>query len=181
MHRGSRRVRERDLHGGDGTIVPDLWDVGRPGRRARLSYSQASAIDDQDRENSTAKTCSFGAHDASPFAALSNMTPGRPKIKVTLPRRLESPGDGHRLSRREGKRALVRFILEVFRCRLLRHGTAHNSKPLPSFPGLCLSACPLQCRQKEHRGRRAPPPWFNGALLALPSAGARYDQLGERR
>src|SRR5215472_519062 len=180
MHRGSRRVRERDLHGGDDTIVPDLWDVGRPGRRARLSYSQAAAIDDQDRENSTAKTCSFGAHDASPFAALSNMTPGRPKIKVTL--RADSIPRATVTGCRDAKASAGWCgYLGSFRRRLLRHGTAHNSKPVPSFPGLCLSACPLQCRQKEHRGRRAPPPWFNGALLALPSAGARYDQLGERR
>jgi len=108
------------------------------------------------------------------------MTPGRPKIKVTL--RADSIPRATVTGCRDAKASAGWCgYLGSFRRRLLRHGTAHNSKPVPSFPGLCLSACPLQCRQKEHRGRRAPPPWFNGALLALPSAGARYDQLGERR
>ena len=36
-----------------------------------------------------------------------------------------------------------------------RHGTDHDLKPLPSFPGFCLPARPLRCRQEEHRSRRA--------------------------
>ena len=56
---------------------------------------------------------------------------------------------------------------------LPRHGTDHDSKPLPSFSGIRLPARPLQSRQEEHRSRRAAAQGLGGGLLALPSAGAR--------
>ena len=52
-----------------------------------------------------------------------------------------------------------------------RHGIDHDLKPLPSFPGFCLPARPLGCRQEEHRSRRATAQGFDGSLLALPFAG----------
>ena len=42
---------------------------------------------------------------------------------------------------------LERFMVEIHRRPLPRHGTDRDSKPLPSFPGICLPARPLQCRQ----------------------------------
>jgi transposase len=64
---------------------------------------------------------------------------------------------------------------------LPRHGTDYDSKPLPPFPGLCLPTHPLQCGPEEHRSRCAASPGFGRSLFALPSAGAGYDQRGERR
>ncbi len=49
-----------------------------------------------------------------------------------------------------------------------RHGTDHDSKPLPSFPGFCLPARLLQCRQEEHRSGRGTAQGFGRSLLALP-------------
>jgi len=57
--------------------------------------------------------------------------------------------------------------------RFQRHGTDHDSKPLPSFPGFCLRARPLQCGQKEHRSSRATAKGLDRSLLTLPFAGAR--------
>jgi|SRR5579872_4380481 len=54
---------------------------------------------------------------------------------------------------------------------LPRHGTDHDSKPLPSFPGFCLPACPLQCRQEEHRSGSTTAQRFGRSLLALLFAG----------
>jgi len=85
--------------------------------------------------------------------------PGIQTVAVVLPLRRRTRGGA--------------VYLGSFRRRFSRHATAHNSKPGPPFPGLCLPACPLQCGQEEHRSRRAPPPWFGGHLLALPSASAR--------
>ena len=72
-------------------------------------------------------------------------------------------------------------MVEVRRRPLPRHGTDHDSKPLPSFPGFCLPARLLQCRQKsiEVAVRRR-----NGSVAVcsrchLPAPG--YDQLAERR
>jgi hypothetical protein len=57
-----------------------------------------------------------------------------------------------------------------------RHGTDQDLKPLPSFPGFCLPARSLHCRQEEHRSRCATAQGFDRSLLALPFAGAGYDQ-----
>src|SRR6266702_4713231 len=68
---------------------------------------------------------------------------------------------------------LERPIVEVRRRPLPRHGTDHDSKPLPSFPRFCLPARPLQCRQEEYRSGRATAQGFGRSLLTLPFAGAR--------
>ena len=62
-----------------------------------------------------------------------------------------------------------------------RHGTDHDSKPLPSLPGICLPSCPVQSGPQEHRSLRAAAQGLGRHLLALPSAGPGYDQLAERR
>src|SRR6266850_2319663 len=67
---------------------------------------------------------------------------------------------------------LERLTVEVRRP-LPRHGTDHDSKPLPSFPRFCLPARPLQCRQEEYRSGRATAQGFGRSLLVLPFAGAR--------
>jgi hypothetical protein len=60
----------------------------------------------------------------------------------------------------------------------LRHGTDHNPKPLPPFPGLCLPGRSPQCRQEV-----AVRPRKDSAAICprcyLPAPG--YDQLAERR
>jgi len=53
---------------------------------------------------------------------------------------------------------------------LPRHGTAHNSKPLPPFAGICLSARPLQCRPQEYRGGRPAAQGLDRDLLATTMA-----------
>jgi hypothetical protein len=67
---------------------------------------------------------------------------------------------------------LERFMVEIRRRPVLRHGTDHDSKPLPSFPRFCLPARPIQCRQEEYRSGRATAQGFGRSLLALPFAGA---------
>ena len=62
-----------------------------------------------------------------------------------------------------------------------RHGTRHDSKPLPSPAGIRLSARPLRPRQQDDRSARASAPGYCGGLLGLPPAGAGYDHLPERR
>jgi len=59
-------------------------------------------------------------------------------------------------------------MVEIRRRPLPRHGTDHDSKPLPSFPRFCLPARPLQCRQEEYRSGRATAQWFGRSLLAVP-------------
>ena len=59
-------------------------------------------------------------------------------------------------------------MVEVRRYPLPRHGTDHDSEPLPSFPRFCLPARPLQCRQEEYRSGRATAQGFGRSLLALP-------------
>jgi hypothetical protein len=77
------------------------------------------------------------------------------------------------LSRREGEPRLG-AVSGGIRCHSLsRHGTDHDSKPLPSFPRFCLPARPLQYRQEEHRSGRATARGFGCSLLALPFAGPR--------
>jgi hypothetical protein len=66
-----------------------------------------------------------------------------------------------------------RLVAEVRRHSFQRHGTDHDSKPLPSFPGFCLRARPLQCGQKGHRSSRATAKGFDRSLLTLQFAGAR--------
>ena len=72
-------------------------------------------------------------------------------------------------------------MVEVCRRPLPRHGTDHDSNPLPSFPRFCLPARPLNCRQEEHRSGRTTAQGFGGSLSRchLPAPG--YDQLAERR
>src|SRR5262249_34096626 len=53
-----------------------------------------------------------------------------------------------------------------------RHGTDHDSKPLPTLSGVCLSSRPVQSGPEEYRGTGATPQGFRCDLLALPSAGA---------
>jgi transposase len=72
-------------------------------------------------------------------------------------------------------------MVEIRRRPFPRHGTDHDSKPLPSFPRFCLPVRPLQCRQEEYRSGRATAQGFGRSLLALPFAGARLRQLTERR
>jgi len=50
-----------------------------------------------------------------------------------------------------------------------RHGTDHDSKPLPSLPGFYLPA--RQCRQEEHRSSRSTAQGFDRGLLALSFSG----------
>ena len=68
------------------------------------------------------------------------------------------------------------------RC-LLRHvATHHDSKPLPSFPGLCLSACLLQLPITKALKSRVRPRKGSAAVCSRchqPAPG--YDQLAERR
>ncbi|HEY3835443.1 MAG TPA: transposase [Bryobacteraceae bacterium] len=71
-------------------------------------------------------------------------------------------------------------MVEIRRRPLPRHGTDHDSKPLPSFPRFCLPARPLECRQEEYRSGRATAQGFGRSLLALPFAAPGYDQLAER-
>ncbi len=76
---------------------------------------------------------------------------------------------------------LERFMVEIRRRPLPRHGTDHDSKRLPSFPRFCLPARPLRCRQKEYRSGRATVQG-SAAICSrchLPAPG--YDQLAERR
>jgi hypothetical protein len=70
-------------------------------------------------------------------------------------------------------------MVETRRRPLPRHGTDHDSKPLSSFPRFWLPARPLQSRQEEYRSGRATAHGFGRSLLALPFAGARYDQFAE--
>jgi len=67
---------------------------------------------------------------------------------------------------------LERLMVEGRRRPLPRHGTDHDSKPLPLFPRFCLPARPLQCRQEEYRSGRATAQGIGRSLLALPFAGA---------
>ena len=90
------------------------------------------------------------------------------------------PIQGHSLSRREasqpsGAGLWLRFAATRFQ----RHGTDHDSKPLPSFPGFCLRARPLQCGQKEHRSSRATAKGFDrrsarAAICRRPVTGPRW-------
>ena len=64
-------------------------------------------------------------------------------------------------------------MVEVRRRSLSRHGTDHDFKPLPSFPGFCVPARLLQCRQEENRSGRAAAQGFGRSPLALPFARAR--------
>jgi nitrate/TMAO reductase-like tetraheme cytochrome c subunit len=72
-------------------------------------------------------------------------------------------------------------MVEISRRRLPRHGTDHDSKPLPSLPRFCLPARLLECRQEEYQVAVRP---RNGSAAVcsrchLPAPG--YDQLAERR
>ena len=58
-------------------------------------------------------------------------------------------------------------MVEIRRRPLPRHGTDHDSKPLPSFPRFCLPARPVQSRQEEYRSGRATAQGFGRSLLAL--------------
>ena len=70
-------------------------------------------------------------------------------------------------------------MVKIRRRPLPRHGTDHDSKPLPPFPRFCLSARPLQCGQEEYRSGRATAQGFGRSLLALPFAGARLTPFME--
>src|ERR1041385_2219444 len=54
-----------------------------------------------------------------------------------------------------------------------RHATHHDFKPLPPFPGVCLSSSPVQPGPPEHRDLRTSAPGCDGDLFALSSTGAR--------
>src|SRR5713101_1662042 len=62
-----------------------------------------------------------------------------------------------------------------------RHGTAHDSKPLPSPSGIRLPTRPLQPRQEKHRSERSAAGGLGGGLLGLPPAGAGLRPSSERR
>src|ERR1700722_3863279 len=98
-----------------------------------------------------------------------NVVLPEPSIKILydLPKR-------HSLLVRKTRTGRGGGLWVEFRCRTPpRHGTDHDLKPLPSFPGFCLPARPIGCRQEEHRSRRATAQGFDRSLLALPFAGAR--------
>src|ERR1019366_1305867 len=65
------------------------------------------------------------------------------------------------------------FMVEIRRRPLPRHGTDHDSKPLPSFSGIRLPARLFRFRLRKHRNRRASTQGFGGGLFPLPSAGTR--------
>ena len=54
-----------------------------------------------------------------------------------------------------------------------RHGTDHDSKPLPSFSGIRLPACSIRSRQEKYRNCPPAPGWLGGRLLRVPETGAR--------
>src|SRR5258708_39827010 len=52
------------------------------------------------------------------------------------------------------------------------HGSAHDSKPLPPPPGICLPARSLRPRQEDHRSGRTAAARYGGGLFRMSQAGA---------
>src|ERR1022692_4450015 len=62
-----------------------------------------------------------------------------------------------------------------------RHGTDHDSKPLPPPSGIRLPSYPLRPRPEKRRSARAAAGRIGGGLLRVPRPAPGYDHLPERR
>ena len=76
---------------------------------------------------------------------------------------------------------LERFRVEIRRRPLPRHGTDHDSEPLPSFPRFCLPARPLSADKKSIEVAVRPRKGSAAVCSRCHRPARGYDKLAERR